>query len=100
MHKMTMLSWSSNYQIIRTALHQKNAKNAWHRASITDRYRQPGPFPIARVGDLGPNETSRSPGVGRPPFWERPNRALPDPEKAPASGASKPPLADVKSHRL
>ena len=39
----------------------------------------------ARVGDLGPNESTLA-GIGRPPFWERPSRALPDPEKAPASG--------------
>src|SRR5258705_12212443 len=41
------------------------------------------PFGFARVGDLGPNENCRSPELGRAPFWERPSRALPDPEDMP-----------------
>ena len=43
-----------------------------------------GPFPVwdcTRVGDLGPNRTNSSPDLGRLPFWERPSRALPDPEE-------------------
>jgi hypothetical protein len=36
--------------------------------------------PFARVGDLEPTEATRSPELGRSPFWERPSRALLDPE--------------------
>jgi hypothetical protein len=38
------------------------------------------PFGFARVGDLGPTNAIRSPELGRSPFWERPSRALLDPE--------------------
>ena len=52
----------------------------WTREALVSK--QPGLFPlgIARVGDLGPTNAIRSPD-GRLPFWERPSRALPDPER-------------------
>jgi hypothetical protein len=62
--------------------------------------KQPGPFPIgpfARVGDLGPTNAIRSPELGRSPFWDRPSRALPDPEEMPASDPSRPPVGSTKA---
>jgi hypothetical protein len=68
--------------------------------------KQPGPFPIriARVGDLGPNEDAHSPELGRSPFWERPSRALPDPERLPRRvrrvGPRQPPLSTKRTSGL
>jgi hypothetical protein len=65
--------------------------------------KQPGPFPIriARAGDLGPNEDAYSPELGRSPFWERPSRALPDPERLPRRvrrvGPRQPPLSTKRT---
>ena len=65
---------------------------------------QAGAFPaLARVGGLGPAlKHGVSLGNGRPPFWERPSRALPDPEDfSHASNAIRPPRAAVvnKTHQ-
>ena len=49
----------------------------------------------ARVGDLEPKNPTRSPELGRSPFWERPSRALPDPEEMPASDPSRPPVGSA-----
>ena len=52
----------------------------------------------ARVGGLEP--TNARAGIGRPPFWERPGRALPNPEEYPAChGITFPVGPDVNSGR-
>ena len=45
----------------------------------------PGPFPLGlrTLTTSDPHKLSRSPELGRSPFWERPSRALPGPEDMP-----------------
>jgi hypothetical protein len=64
----------------------------------------PGPFPPQRASAALDRrlEHGVSRGNGRPPFWERPSRALPDPEDfSHASNAIRPPRAAVvnKTHQ-
>ena len=64
----------------------------------------PGPFPPQRASAALDRrlEHGVSPGNGRPPFWERPSRALPDPEDfSHASNAIRPPRAAAvnKTHQ-
>jgi hypothetical protein len=47
------------------------------------------------VGDLGPNKCTLA-GTGRPPFWERPSRALPDPEELCRRGNASRPRPDCQ----
>ena len=48
------------------------------------------PLPLLRAPATLDQMRSRSPELGRSPFWERSSRALPDPEFAPASETSRP----------
>ena len=45
------------------------------------------------LATLSQQKPQGSPELGRSPFWERPSRALPDPEEMPASSGSRPPLS-------
>ena len=69
---------------IREGIRQARCINERGRRLVAQRTQRMGYVPVdARVGDLGPNETCRSPELGRPPFWERPSRALLGPEDMP-----------------
>jgi hypothetical protein len=47
------------------------------------------------VATLSQQKPQGSPELGRSPFWERPSRALPDPEEMPASDPSRPPVGSA-----
>ena len=44
------------------------------------------------LATLNQQKPTGSPELGRSPFWDRPSRALPDPEEMPASDPSRPPV--------
>jgi hypothetical protein len=47
------------------------------------------------LATLNQQKPTGSPELGRSPFWERPSRALPDPEEMPASDPSRPPVGSA-----
>ena len=53
----------------------------------------PDAIGLRALATLSQQKPQGSPELGRSPFWERPSRALPDPEEMPASSGSRPPLS-------
>ena len=47
---------------------------------------------LRALATLNQQKPTGSPELGRSPFWDRPSRALPDPEEMPASDPSRPPV--------
>ena len=50
---------------------------------------------LRALATLNQQKPTGSPELGRSPFWERPSRALPDPEEMPASDPSRPPVGSA-----